>query len=191
MKPRQIQTVLACIMVAVLCVLSAMQVGGQCCDGMPQTPTEWVCVILTIILFILVFAFLCKRTIHKGHSDTFSDYQWGYDYDVSPLVRNAALANDEHSHRITGPNPDDKHLTTWQYNPQNSLVNYKFYDVPANGNAPTQLAPVVDGSIGKRNQIPTNLQGVGLCNNDPAKQTYAVQNPASNAVVPTSTIEWA
>jgi len=157
---------------------------------MPETSQEWTCVVLTTILFVLVFAFLCKRTVRKDNQDNFTDYQWGYDQDVSPLIQNAASVQDQHSCRVVGPNPDEKQLNTWQYNPQNTLVNYKFYNVPANGNTPTQIAPVVNGSIGKRNQSPANLRGVGLCNNDPAQQTYAVQSPASNAVVPTSTLDW-
>ena len=190
MKTALVQTILACIMVAVLCVLSAMQVFGQCCDGMPKTPTEWTCVVLTCVLFLLVFAFLCKRTVHTMSQDTFSDYQWAYDQQNGQWGGNSASVHDEHSSRITGPNPDDKELNTWQYNPQNTLVNYSFYNVPANGNPPTQLAPIVDGSIGKRNQPPAQLHGNALCNENPAQQTYAVQSPASTEVVPTSTVQW-
>lgn len=190
MSPSQIQKILACILIAVLCVLSALHVCRQCCSGVPCTPQEWVCVVLTTILFVLVFAFLCKRTVYKRNADTFSDYQWGYDHNESDLVRTAAPAHDEHSSQTIGPNPGNNTLNTWQYNPQNTLVNYKFYNAPANGTPPTQIAPIMDGSIGKRNQTPTHLQGVGVCNNDPAQQTYAVNSPASNQVVPTGTVGW-
>lgn len=190
MNVPKVQSILACIMIAVLCVLSALHVCGQCCEGVPNTPVEWTCVVLTVILFVLVFAFLCKRTVQLCGADTFSDYQWGYDQDVSALVRNAANVQDQHSSKIVGPNPDDTTLNTWQYNPQNTLVNYSFYDVPTNGHSPTQLAPIVDGSIGKKNQTPNILQGQAVCNSDPPQQTYKVKSPASHVDVPTSTVQF-
>lgn len=182
-----LQPILACIIVAVLCVLSAMQVLSQCCTLSPSTPSEWGCVVATVALFGLVFAYLCKRTVNaSGASDSFADYahNWGSADDT-----NFAEFDSEHTTRITGPTAGGD-LNTWQYNPQNTLVDYAFYEAPANGDKPVRLSPLADGSIGKRDHAPDQLSGQGVCNSNPAKQTYAVKNPASVAPVPTGTVGW-
>lgn len=194
-----IKSILACIMLAVLCVLSAMHIICQCRSNLNtgrRTPADWLCAGLTVLLFALVFAYLCKRTVGRcdasssSAADTFSDYAWGHntsstrDSDSQP-----GWVQDEHSTKISGPHPGDV-LDTWQYNPQNTLVNYAFYDVPANGNPPTQIAPILDGSIGRRDQPPAERVGVGVCNNSPTQQTYAVKSHASAAGIPTGTMVW-
>jgi len=184
-----LQPVLACIIVGVLCVLSAMHVLSQCCTLSPSTPSEWACVVGTVALFVLVFAFLCKRTVQAGATDAFTDYShnWG-----SNEERQYAEYDSEHSTKVVGPKPDGD-LNTWQYNPQNTLVDYQFYEAPANGDAPVRISPLADGSIGKRNQPADHLRGQAVCNNNPsnpAQPTYQVKNPASTKPVPTGTVGW-
>lgn len=192
-----LQPVLACIIIAVLCVLAAMQVLSQCCTLSPSSSSEWSCVVATVVLFALVFAYLCKRTAYNANAnkndanDTFANFathNWGAPNEPA-LTRNAAEFETEHTSKIAGPTPDGD-LRTWQYNPQNTLVDYEFYEVPANGDAPVRISPLADGSVGKRNQPVDQLAGRGQCNNNPAQQTYAVKNPASSKFVPTGTVSY-
>jgi hypothetical protein len=182
-----LQPVFACIIIAVLCVLSAMQVLSQCCTLSPSKASEWGCVVVTVALFGLVFVYLCKRTVNaSGTKDSFADYahNWGSTDDTD-----FAEFDSEHTTRITGPIAGAD-LNTWQYNPQNTLVDYAFYESPANGDKPVRLSPLANGSVGKRDHPPDHLSGQGVCNSNPAKQTYAVKNPASVAPVPTGTVGW-
>ena len=184
-----VQSILACIILAVLCVMSAMYVIQQCCTVPPNAPMEWLSVSAVVLLFVLVFAYLCKRTTRCISSeDTFSNYNWGHSNDDA-FTHQASLFDPEHTTRVTGPRPDGP-LQTWQYNPQNTLVDYAFYESPANGDAPVRLSPLANGNIGKRDQPPYVRDGQGVCNNNPAQQTYKVKHVASALPVPTGTIGW-
>ena len=185
MTPCNLQSVLTCIILAVLCVLSALQVLSQCCTLSPSSVSEWACVLAIVGLFVLVFVYLCKRVANNGANNdlftNFSTHSWGADHE-----NNYATFESEHTSQMVGPRADGE-LHTWQYNPQNTLVDYAFYEVPANGDRPVRISPLADGSIGKRNQPADQLMGQGQCNNNPAQQTYAVKNPASSKLVPTGT----
>lgn len=185
-----LQLVFAYIIIAVLCALAAMQVLSQCCTLSPSSASEWFCVVATSVLFALVFAFLCKRIAHTGDAnDTFANFathSWGAPNEPA-ITRNVAEFESEHTSQIVGPTSDGE-LRTWQYNPQNTLVNYEFYEVPANGDAPVRISPLADGSVGKNNQHVGRFAGQGQCNNNPAQQTYAVKNPKSSKLVPTGTV---
>lgn len=184
-----VQSILACIMLAVLCVLSTMYVLHQCCTLSPSSSAEWLSMSGVVLLFVLVFAYLCKRTVKcMNDKDTFSNYNWGL-ANEDELTRQASPFDSEHTTTITGPEPNGS-LHTWQYNPQNTLVDYAFYESPANGDSPVRLSPLADGSIGKRDQAPDTRSGVGVCNSNPAQQTYSVKSAASAQTVPTGTIGW-
>lgn len=185
MTPCNLQSVLTCIILAVLCILSTLQVLSQCCTLSPSSVSEWTCVLATVALFVLVFAYLCKRVANNNDSNNdsftnFSTHSWGAGAD------NYATFESEHASQIVGPQADGE-LNTWQYNPQNTLVDYAFYEVPANGDRPVRISPLADGSVGKRNQPADQLMGQGQCNNNPVQQTYAVKHPASSKFVPTGT----
>lgn len=203
---RYTQQVLACIMITILCVLSAMFSVDQLSTFSPKTTQQWSYLVAIVVLFVVVLAYLCHRTMQSCHdresftatADTHTNsHNWGYPPDVldgqNPLIAEAAPYSSENRSRIVGPDPKKEELYTWQYNPQNTLVDYKFYETdPSDPNAtPTRIAPVADGQIGTRNQPMEEIAGQGLCNNNAAGTAYGVQSPASAASVPTGTVEWA
>ena len=196
----QTQQVLACIMVAVLCILGAMFSLDQLCTFKPKTTRDWCCAVAIVVLFVVVFAYLCDRSVKCVHRrrEPFADYDTNeYSWGAAPNksieyadADNAAPFDQEHTSSIIGPKSTGEELYTWQYNPQNTLVDYKFYEVDSDDNDPTRLAPVINGDIGRRNAAPEAIQGVGVCNNNAAGTGYTVQSPASAAPVPTGTVDW-
>ena len=80
----QTQQVLACIMVAVLCILGAMFSLDQLCTFKPKTTRDWCCAVAIVVLFVVVFAYLCDRSVKCVHRrrEPFADYDtheysWG------------------------------------------------------------------------------------------------------------------
>lgn len=196
---RYTQQVLACIMITILCVLSAMFSVDQLSSFSPKTTQQWGYLVAIVVLFVVVLAYLCHRTMQSCRDrEMFATnaHNWGYSPDVldgqHPLISEAAPYSSENSSRIVGPDPKKEELYTWQYNPQNTLVDYKFYETdPSDPNAtPTRIAPIADGQIGTRDQPMEHIAGQGLCNNNAAGTAYGVQSPASAVSVPTGTVEW-
>lgn len=197
------QRVLACIMVAILALLSGMFAIEQLCTFRPRRTHEWVCALLIAALFILVLVYLCCYIMRGGGDvarESFADlpgaYNWGHTADAldphAPLTAAAAPYSCAHTSRVVGPNPKKDEVYTWQYNPQNTLVDYKFYETdPSDPKAtPTRIAPVADGDIGRRDFPMVEKAGQGLCNNNATGTAYGVQSSASAAPVPTATMEW-
>ena len=95
----------------------------------------------------------------------------------------------EYATDIVGPNKNEDRLDTWQYNPQNSLVDYHFYNKSNDDpNRPTRLAPVIDGSVGKRNGNCVHTRDVyydGTSTRNPDAMSnsefYVTNSTASNA----------
>ena len=193
------QQVLACIMIVIVCVLAAMFSIDQLCTFAPKTSNQWGCLVAIVILFVVVLVYLCYRAMHcrrRNHETFMNTHEWGTPPDVlngqNPLVAEAAPYSNEHTRQVVGPDPKKEELYTWQYNPQNTLVDYKFYETnPSDPNAaPTQIAPIADGQIGVRNQPMMEVVGQGLCNNNASGTAYGVQSPASAQEVPTGTVDW-
>lgn len=182
------QKVLACIMIAILCVLAAMFSVDQLSTFTPHTAAEGATLVAIAVLFLVVLVYLCYRVMHCGgahESFAVSQREWGN----SGYTDMPAPYDPEHSTRIVGPDPKKEELYTWQYNPQNTLVDYKFYETERCDSA-TPVAPLIDGAIGKRNQPMEMRAGEGLCNNNAAGTAYGVQSPASAQPVPTATTQW-
>lgn len=53
----------------------------------------------------------------------------------------------ELTYNTIGPNPSKDKLETWQYRPDRTLVDYKFYD--KNGEKYQQIEPTANSDIGK------------------------------------------
>lgn len=148
---RYTQQVLACLMIVILCIMSAMFSVDQLCTFSPKTTQQWGYLLAIVVLFLVVLAYLCHRTMQRCHdNEPFSaatnTHNWGYPPDMldgqNPLITAAAPYSSENSRRIVGPDPKQEELYTWQYNPQNTLVDYKFYETnPSDPNAtPTRIA---------------------------------------------------
>ena len=117
------------------------------------------------IVLLVVLVILACIHFKQPHNESFIDmHTWGgrppYDapvsqnYEVNPTTRN-----------IVGPRPGENYVNNWQYNPQNTLVSYKYYKdnedlnyLQAKGNiepvgveenrSTQQLAPIIDTQLG-------------------------------------------
>jgi hypothetical protein len=112
-------------------------------------------------------------------NETFSNYQWGDDGFVP-----TAWAQDRRTRKIVGPDPTKQSLHTWQYNPQNSLVDYRFFTT--HDNRTEQLAPIVHPEVGVFSGLPNvhvaDVLGPESTRNPDAHGTrthYVLQHPAS------------
>lgn len=161
---------LTCAMILIVCFLAAVLAVQEICSLRPSSAKQWGGVVAIGALFLVVAAYLCHRTTECARHDAeaFADmgdqkYEWGYDPNLllkdAPIELTAAGVP-EGGTRIVGPEvkpgtdgaTDEQELITWQYNPQNTLVDYKFYEVETSdpSAAPQRMAPVVNGRVGKQ-----------------------------------------
>ena len=79
------------------------------------------------IVLLVVLVILACINFKKINNESFMNmHGWGaqppfhqsvsQQYQVNPSTRN-----------IVGPNPGENYINNWQYNPQNTLVSYKYY----------------------------------------------------------------
>ena len=120
---------------------------------------------LFIVLLIVLVILACIH-FKKNDNESFVDmHTWGQtppycapvsqQYSINPTSRN-----------IVGPNPGENYVNNWQYNPQNTLVDYHYYrdnndlkylsekgNIPnvsiADNRATQQLAPIINSELGK------------------------------------------
>ena len=152
------KNVLTCVMIFIVTFLAATLAVQEFCSFHPKSVREWCCLGAIAALFVAVAWYLCHRTTTSARQDaeTFADaYEWGYNASLldanAPIDTTAADVSKEHHRRVVGPNPQSEELVTWQYNPQNTLVDYKFYEVePAQQQPPVLMSPVTDARIGKQ-----------------------------------------
>ena len=197
-----VQSVLSCIMLAIVCFLAALFAMQNLCAPKPKSAGDWACHVAVGVLFALVFVHLCRsvrsQTDDAKDTEAFATKQdWGADPnddDVPP-----ASFDSEHADRIVGPDPKSNSLNTWQYNPQNTLVDYKFYNKSEASPACERLAPVVDGSVGKSNGGFVHTGDVyynrtSTRNPSPLSnaKNYVTNSAASNAppITPTVSYTW-
>ena len=197
------QSLLACLMLAIVCALAALYVSAHLCNPKPKAAADYACHASVILLFVLVFVHLCgcvrAADAASVQAETFATTQgWGADPDDDDAP--PADFEAEHATRIVGPDPKADDLQTWQYNPQNTLVDYKYYSKSAAkpDAASQRLAPVADGSIGKRNGefVKTGDMYNGTSTRNPSMlsnaRQYVTNSTASNAppVTPTVSYTW-
>jgi hypothetical protein len=156
------KNVLTCVMIFIVCFLAATLAVQEFCSFHPSSVREWCCLGAIASLFIVVAWYLCHRTTARAVHDaeSFADaYEWGYNASIldsnAGLDVTAAEVPTEGTARVVGPDADRDELITWQYNPQNTLVDYKFYEVHPDQKTgqhrrTQQLAPLTDGRIGKQ-----------------------------------------
>ena len=141
--------------IAVICLCIIVRY----CTTPPRTAFTTACQGIVLIVLILALSTLTSlmgddetsRSQDDDGGDThesFSNFPWGHD----PEPQYHAWNNDEHASKIVGPDPAQSVLKTWQYNPQNTQVDYRFFRVPACGAADArdqnQLAPVARPTLG-------------------------------------------
>ena len=120
--------------IAIVCALAALYVSAHLCNPKPKAAADYACHAGVILLFVLVFVHLCgcvrAADAASVQAETFATTQgWGADPDDDDAP--PADFEAEHATRIVGPDPKADDLQTWQYNPQNTLVDYKFYSKSA------------------------------------------------------------
>ena len=98
-----------------------------------------------------------------------------------------AKYSSEHTPQVRGPDPANPELYTWQYHPQNTLVDNRFYVAPECTAAAGahRMAPIVDGRVGKVNADP-----VRVINLEGADGAYVYSSPASHAPLDHPTPEY-
>ena len=139
---------------------------------------------LAVLSFALFQAYNCyaaKDSVEEGFAGAAHTHSWGYDGDEF------AKYSSEHTPQVRGPDPANPELYTWQYHPQNTLVDNRFYLAPECTAAAGahRMAPIVDGRVGKVNADPVrviNLQG--------AEGAYVYSSPASHTPLDHPTPEY-
>lgn len=195
------QSLLACLMIAIVCILAALYVSQHLCTSSPSNASDYACHAGVVILFLLVFVHLCRcvRSSDQAsiQAESFATIQdWGSDPSDDDVL--VADFNDEHVPNIVGPDPKRNELHTWQYNPQNTLVDYKFYekDKVTDDASHRRLAPLASGSIGRRNGDFVKTPDVYACSStrNPSllsnSQEYVTNSTASNAPPVTQTVRY-
>lgn len=130
-----------------------------------------VCVF--VVAMYMAYSCATKNTevsVEEGFA-TQHRHAWGYP------GKESSTYSSEHTPQVRGPDPNNPTLVKWQYHPQNTLVDYRFYRTPecSAAHAEHRMAPVVDGRIGTVNQDPVsivNMEGDG--------GAYVYTSPASN-----------
>lgn len=114
--------------------------------------------LVLIIVFVLIILLVVMIFVSKK-KESFTTTSWGF-VPESP----APFITDNSNRRIVGPNPGSNSITGWQYKPQNTLMDYDFYQenrdlayiskdrkmgVPINTLRATQkIAPLTNGEVG-------------------------------------------
>jgi hypothetical protein len=186
------QSLLACLMLAIVCTLAALYVSQHLCTPSPSNASQYACHAGVVILFLLVFVHLCRcvRASDEAsiQAESFATTQeWGRDPKDDDIL--VADFDDEHTSKIVGPDSKSDELQTWQYNPQNTLVDYKFYekDEQSEDASDQRLAPLANGSIGRRNGdfVKTSDVYMGTSTRNPCmlsnSNEYVTNSTASNA----------
>ena len=117
-----------------------------------------------IVLLIILVILACIQFKKTDHESFMNMHNWSMkppysepvtqQYQLNPTTRN-----------IVGPNPGGNYINNWQYNPQNTLVSYKYYKdnedlnyLASKGNIQPvgveenrktqQLAPIINTELG-------------------------------------------
>ena len=78
--------------------------------------------VIWIIVLILIILVVVAQHGKKNMRESFETTSWGY-----VPESDAPVVNDAERRYIVGPDPNCDQITGWQYNPQNTQVDYHFY----------------------------------------------------------------
>ncbi len=116
--------------------------------------------IIWIIVLILIILVVVAQHGKKNTKESFESTSWGF-----VPESNAPVGNNAQRRYIVGPDPNCDQITGWQYNPQNTQVDYHFFrenrDLNFYGNrknnfnlpinvlrATNRIAPITNGEVG-------------------------------------------
>lgn len=137
-------------------------------------------IIILLILILLLTIFKCNQKNNKLES--FETTSWGYQPEGYAPVDQYTQNN-----LIVGPDKSCNNITGWQYNPQNTQVDYKFYqrnnDLDYFGNQEKQMNIPIN-SLRETNRIAPITRGdIGILTN-PTYQTVNEPIPELSTRVP-------
>jgi len=146
---------------------------------------------------ILIILVLIGSISFKQNRESFSDMErWGYRPPCFDSVSQKYLKNPT-TRNIVGPDPGSDLIKNWQYNPQSTLVDYKYYQdnrdlnyytcnydnqasLPSGENRSTsQLAPLTRSSLG----ITTFPTEVKVCQPDYIQSTRIPNRQSSKKYI--------
>lgn len=137
-------------------------------------------IIILLVLVLLLTIFKCQQK--QPNFESFETTSWGYQPEGYAPVDQYTQNN-----LISGPDPFCNNITGWQYNPQNTLVDYHFYqknkDLDYFGNQKNKMNIPIN-SLSQTNRIAPITRGeVGILTN-PTYQTINEPHPELSTRVP-------
>ena len=154
-------------------------------------------VLLIVSLAILIFAsymvYNCatKSPVAEEYFTTYN-HAWGYAGPENSKVCSPTCS------AIVGPDPEKKELHTWQYHPQNTLVDSKYFQARScmDSVAQNRMEPNIDGSVGKINGAPLRVNDLygSTSTRVPSdisnSSAYVISHPATADPLEYQTPEW-
>lgn len=163
---------------------------------------------LLLILLLVICSFHIKNiTIENFTTDSL---EWGYD-----PVKSYTKWDTDLTRQIVGPDPSKNEVNHWQYNPDNTQVDYKYYqnshDVQylserhnlgtddTQNNLIQQLAPITWASVGKNTSpmdfdvpVPSDIQQTRSPDGQSDESKYVIPAPSSEPQYtgPETTYQW-
>jgi hypothetical protein len=174
------------VSVLIACGIAACLIV-RCFTDDSAKPLCHMCALVLAVLLLAVLLFVCYRRWAASQSscsdcDGFSDFEWGYNGFEHKLWK-----ADKRTHKIVGPDETNSEMRTWQYNPQNTLTDYRYFKTyGGNTHQKERLAPIARPRVGSYSGLPNihiadNLGQVSTRNPDvnSTPAAYAQQHPAS------------
>jgi len=149
-----------------------------------------------VLLFIIVI--VCSFNLTKKNIESFrsESINWGYNPDGGEYTQ----WDENLTRKIVGPDPSKDLVNNWQYNPENTQVDYKYYqysnDVKYRSEKDNlntsdeqnrdvqRLAPVTWASVGKNTNpmdeiVPVLGQETRVPDNQSSQSAYIIPNPSA------------
>ena len=178
----------------VICCAIAACLIARCFTGDANSDTCYTfAIVLAVVLLVILIVVCYRRWSSSKASDGcegFDDFEWG-----ERGFEHASWKPDKRTHKIVGPDVNSTELRTWQYNPQNSLTDYRFYRTQE-GAKPERIAPIARPRVGsysglanididdRRGPISTRNPDRNSFTNKYVQQHPATPMPFKNAPVP-------
>lgn len=147
---------------------------------------------LSILAFATYMVYSCAMSPDTEESFTTYRHSWGYDGPEHSKICSPACS------AIVGPDPEKGELHTWQYHPQNTLVDSKYFQARScvDSVAQNRMDPIVDGAVGRLNGKPlrvSDLHGATSTRvpSDISDHTaYVISHPATTNPIENPTMEY-
>jgi hypothetical protein len=142
--------ILCCVIAACLLVTCFTDKSGS-----TQSACQYSALALAGVLLVVLLVACYRKWSRRnddddrcGDCENFEDFEWG-----NNGFEHKTWKADRRTHKIVGPAADSSELRTWQYNPQNSLVDYRFFKTQ-DGAHTDRLAPIARPRVGVYSGLP-------------------------------------